>query len=135
MSEDLDPKLIINHAQPDKLGAGVDGRSAALGVQLWRKGQWRLFYCLLWRDGKLFAKTSIFIRNRVVAEQRYSVLNNKKQKSYPVYLQNREIYISKEVSLDQVNDFAKILGTLSRDWVGLWRSVGGLKLKSSAPKP
>jgi hypothetical protein len=126
MSEDLDSKLIIDHAQPDQLGAGVDGRSAALGVKLRRKGQWRLYCCLFWRDEQLTARTGIKINNAVVADKVYSALK-KQTANHPVNREENDIYISGAVSRDEMTNFAEDLQTVSQEWVGLWQRVGGLK--------
>jgi len=113
---------------PEKISKPIDGKWVVLGVQLIADDWQQLFY-LEWNEGQGFgAVAQICFGTSAIAARARAAFERVAQKTYPVFGGDRDkdVFICPEISAPDMDRLTEVTRRVSRDWIRLWREVGGI---------
>lgn len=126
MGVNLPEQDIKLYLRPVNLAAErMDGGWANVGVTLHTEDAWWALVYLEWKADKLWAVASMWFRDSTKASAARSALE-REQPKYQMGVESGEVYLSREIVPEEMNNLKSILEDILQEWARVWGQVGGL---------
>jgi|SRR5579859_1064520 len=119
--------------RPDRIDTVV--KAPSLGIKIERDADgWRQYFQVTWWNGDLDAGASIrFLKDpdalaRVVRE--FKGQQAKLKLAGEIGSEEDEVWLSRRLDAEQLNDLEAIMRGVMRDWIRLWSAIGGLSKRA-----
>ena len=127
MGSELKEDELVEYVRPKSLG-NLDPKHISLGVKVDRIGSsgWGLYFVLYWLKGEPSLSVSIWLKDTEMAGNIFTAF--KKTPKNEISLDARhELYVSRAVAPDDVEQIPVILRELTEGFSDHWKKAGGLQ--------
>ena len=120
----LEANQLKPYAWPDKLDSDdLDGTCAHLGAKIEPAGAiWSLWNYVYWDKDSVGVCVSLAFTDSKLGERVQAVTEK-----HGTSLDPKEVYLSRPVGADGLAGLDSTLEELNREWIEVWRKVGGVK--------